>query len=1650
MALTKATLAFDSIVVINEIQYHPEGDDAALEFLELYNQNTVNVDLSGWRISGGVDFVFPEGTILDGQSYLVIAAAPATLEDASGIDGAYGPWEGALENKGETLRLRNGNDRIMDEVEYNDRFPWPVAADGSGASLSKLRPDTTGVLVANWHFSLENGGTPGAPNFIDPSSVTPGLRISEVSAAGANFSIELLHTGTNPLNLANHILATSGNPGNEYTFPGPLDILQPGERRVIESAELGFTPPATERLFLLGKDRETVLDGVDLKTSAQARDFTGQSDEFLQPNSLTPNAENDITYRDEIVINEIMYSHRPQYASEGVQPSFAEQAIFDFNKTWRFNDSGNDLGTGWADSSHVVGGDWKSGPAPIGRESADDIDPPIATAATVNFFSNYISTYYFETDFDINAQDLAGITQLKLTHMIDDGAVFYLNGQEIGRVNLPEGVITYETRALENIEADQQTLIINPTNLLAGNNRFSIEVHQTEGSSSDIVMALALSTLEEIPSDDPPRDYEVIEEEWIELYNRSQDSVDLGGWKIEDAVDFEFPQGTQLGSGEYLVVAKDAAALASKFSGITILGDFSGSLSNSRENVRLSDARGNPADEVYYHDGSPWPGAADAGGSSIELLNPEIDNAKASSWAASSNAATSEWKNYSYTATAALPHYRPNILNFHELRLGLLEGGEVLLDDVSVLENPTTAPRELMQNGGFNNGSDSWRLLGTHQHSSVIDDDGNAVLKVVATGSMNYLNNLLETSLKADGNLVPVVPGTEYRISFRAKWLKGSPQFRAELYYNQLAELFILEQPETHGTPGSQNSTFVTNPGPQGSRLKHDPAVPDSNQAITVSAHLSDPDGISSATLHYSVNGSSFQQVTMAESGISDIWTGQIPGQSTAARIQFYLEMTDGAAQPVTAFHPPAGPDSRAMVQVKDNRASTVRQNIRVILPSSDSNAMHNAADLLSNDRYPCTVIVNEQDIHYDCGIRLRGSMWSRRTSTNTGFNIKFPADNRFRGIHKTMTVRNRGRQEIVVKHLINQAGELHDNYNDAAQLIYNTQNGVPVRVEMARFGTAYMKGHKNGGGTVFKMEGIRQFESTSGNNPEGQKLPFPIGWVSSFDLADQGDEKEIYRHNMRINSNNDIDDYTEIIRMCKTFSLSGQEIENAAIDNLNVDEWMRQFALLSLCGISDTYTQGNPHNLNFYVRPQDGKVEPMPWDWDFTFQRSTNSSLWGGRNFAKLPGRSIFQRLYHGHLHDMINSSFDSAYMQPWLTHYGSKMGENYSSTANYITARSNYVLSQLPTETPFAINTNGGSDFDVAASTVNLSGNGWIDVREIIVNGSPDPFPVIWTDASTWEIQIPIQPGANPLTLTALDFQGNATGSDTINVTNTSTTEPASAANLVISELHYHPTNDALEEFVELQNIHPTASVDLTGVLFTEGIDFEFPSGTILAPGERILVVQNLAAFSAKYGNQFTIVGAFGNLTKLSNKGETIRLEAQGGELIQEVTYSDEGSWPDEADGKGPSLVLIYPSGNPDHALAVNWRPSIAPGGNPGTTDAVSFTGIASTDSDNDGYNDLLEYALGSDPTQTSSTPQISLTPGAGNTMTMSVNVQANADDIIVAPQFSSDLNLWTVTGLLTSRVSQGNGIDALTFRFEFASPATKGFTRILVEQR
>ncbi len=180
----------------------------------------------------------------------------------------------------------------------------------------------------------------------------------------------------------------------------------------------------------------------------------------------------------------------------------------------------------------------------------------------------------------------------------------------------------------------------------------------------------------------------------------------------------------------------------------------------------------------------------------------------------------------------------------------------------------------------------------------------------------------------------------------------------------------------------------------------------------------------------------------------------------------------------------------------------------------------------------------------------------------------------------------------------------------------------------------------------------------------------------------------------------------------------------------------------------------------------------------------------------------------------------------------------------------------------------------------------------------------------------------------------------------------EPATADNLRISEIHYHPaaptadevaagfTNRDDFEFLELTNIGPQkiSLLDVRAVrLNGEGIDFDFSTGSqwTLQPGARLVIAKSRKAMLARYGTAVAVAGTFeGNL---SNQGEMLTLQTSTGQVLQQVSFSDLAPWPTAADGAGFSLT--WRGGDP-HQPA-RWRTSGNPSGTPGTHDGLPYTG-------------------------------------------------------------------------------------------------------------
>lgn len=276
---------------------------------------------------------------------------------------------------------------------------------------------------------------------------------------------------------------------------------------------------------------------------------------------------------------------------------------------------------------------------------------------------------------------------------------------------------------------------------------------------------------------------------------------------------------------------------------------------------------------------------------------------------------------------------------------------------------------------------------------------------------------------------------------------------------------------------------------------------------------------------------------------------------------------------------------------------------------------------------------------------------------------------------------------------------------------------------------------------------------------------------------------------------------------------------------------------------------------------------------------------------------------------------------------------------------------------------------------------------------------------------------------------------------------TEAASASNIVISELHYNPADPVSPaelaispdkdeyEFVEIMNINPTTSVDLTGVRFTFGVTSAALGNVGLLPGARGVFVKNVAAFNERYSGLSPAPRILGTYTgSFSNQGEGVILNANGGAAIKDFTYDDNAPWPTGPDNDAVSLVLIAPSTNPDHNLPSNWRSGTIVGGTPGTSSwgawrAGNGNPDATSDDDSDGLNAIMEYVLGTSPAAANNDLPLAGTDGGFLTFSLT---HRDRDDVVLTPEVSTDLNVWSSAGItLHARTPNPDGSVTTVWR-------------------
>ncbi len=1133
-----------------------------------------------------------------------------------------------------------------------------------------------------------------------------------------------------------------------------------------------------------------------------------------------------------------------------------------------------------------------------------------------------------------------GIYTLQYTRVASPGAATTVTGNpDTGWANI--GTLNYQSAGtglfanpsrrhrfgFTPVEATGLRLLVPGTGIGAGTCIDELEVNSPD-TTGDIAFGLELvltTTLE------PAKPYRGSNEEWIELFNRSAVDVDLTGWRIDAGIDYRFPTGTVIRADSYLVVANDAIALKAKWPEVAsvIVGDFSGNLTGGEE-VSLKDPAGNPVNVIRVHNG----GWSNGGGSSLEVVDPRAGNGPREAWADSDESARVEWQQVKYRMVAGQVY---GSTRWNEFRIGMLDDGVVLLDDVSVVRDPDGARVEVIQNGGFENrtGNTHWRFLGNHQGEFIVDpaNPANTVLKLSASGRAVMNHNHVETTFLGNAALVN---GQIYEVSYRGRWVAGSPQVNTRGYFSKLARTTALAMPARSGTPGARNSRFRANAGPTFTGLQHAPIVPPANQAVTISVRAADPDGLASATLNYRVNPAPAFETAPMTLQPDGRWTATIPGQAAGKVVQFYVSAADNLG--ATAFAPQDGPASRALFQVADGQGTALpAHELRLIMLDADRDFMLDPTNRMSNARNGATLIYNRTEVFYDAGARLQGTAASRIRDGDpyVSYDIDFAPGQLFRGVQNNIGIDRSGRgptvraqDEIYVLHMFHRAG-IPVPYSDLCYFISprTVHTGTAI-LQLAGYGSTFVDEQYNQNGTVFNLDLTYEPDTTVvAADVESPKLPVPHQAHIGTDFQDLG-EKEQFRSPFDIRLENRRDDYEGLMRLCRVMGSPQAQFDAQINSVLNVDQALRMAAMEILCGIGDTYVNNAaslPHNLRLITFVDGDPAELLAWDMDFVFSAAATSPIFitSSYNLGKLMNNPTTRRAYLFHINDICQTTFNPAYMGPWLASYGAVVGQNYAAASTYISSRRAFALSQLPAAVPFAITSNGGNDFAVDTNFVTLTGTSWIDLNKIEVNGIP--YEPQWTTLTNWSVLLPLASGTNVLAFQGRDRAGvrRADLRDSIVITNA---RSAVLKSVVINEWMadnvgpggMKDSADGLfQDWFELYNPNDVA-VDLGGYHLTDSLGspakWTIPTNTVIAARGFLLV------WADEDGSQNSPTNADLHANfRLSDGGESLGL------------FAPDGITPQHAVTFGPQFANISQGLYPDGAVGTshfmtNWTPRAA----------------------------------------------------------------------------------------------------------------------------
>jgi hypothetical protein len=1021
------------------------------------------------------------------------------------------------------------------------------------------------------------------------------------------------------------------------------------------------------------------------------------------------------------------------------------------------------------------------------------------------------------------------------------------------------------------------------------------------------------------------------DDEYIELYNRSNAAVDLSGWRFTSGIDFTFPAGATIPADGYVVVAKNlsrALANYAQLKATNTFGNFSGQI-KADERIALSKPGSLPTQyivvsEVTFKNAGRWPELADRGGSSLELRDPRADLALAANWGASDETQKSAWETYEQTATLNLANQQGNAIANKFFIMGQGEG-DYLFDNIEVLRAGST---NIMTNGDFETGVTGWTFAGTHRNTFVQSGGafaGANSLRVraadVGDEGPNSIRGLLRATLPSGSSVV---------IRVKARWLSGWPEILLRIRGNGVEFPVRFNIPKNLGTPGLANSRRVNNAGPAISEVTHFPPLPAANQSVVVTARISDVDGLGAPQLILRLDpGTATTTILMRDDGTAGdrlagdgLFSATIPARPSGT-VAFRIQARDNAGASAVSIFPDDAPTRECIIRWGDAApfGSFGHYHLWSTAASEADIATRSQQDRFYRD---CTVVADTRVI-YNASWRNKGSPFHGGSGS---YSLGFPDDDLFLGSdkHVLRSTGNGGDEATemagAMGYWIAEKMGLPFNNSRYVRLYRNGTLHYRIDYDLEVPDRSIAKDWFGGGGlddTLYKIAGWFEYDDNNANGTAS------LQWstIAKKPTSAPPFKTAAYRFNFQPHpGGKTANDYSLIFNLSAAATAADKV---AGLMNIaDMEQWMRIFAMRRVLGDWDSWSYNTGQNMYLYA-PLGQRARLMPWDMDFVLGLGdgAGSSLFSAgqdSGIQALMSVPTYRRMLLRAYQDAVNGPLVKETSDAQFDARRSALLKNNISASAptslkiFVASARTSISSQIRTadSTTFSMATPPAS---TATATLALTGIAPFPIATIEVNGVP--YPVTWTGNTAWRIQVPLGAATNVLQVVGKDLRGNVFTNATREVTVVYTgAVPQPADWVVINEIMYNAAaTDA--EFIEIYNRHPSYAFDLSGFKL-KGADFTFPAGAFIQPNGYLVIAKNSASFAAAYGATIPIIGEYQG--KLQNVGETLALARPGPAadqniLIDKVRYDSAYPWPATANGFGPSLQRI-------DAAADSWR--------------------------------------------------------------------------------------------------------------------------------